>query len=254
MNASLDLPFIRAAAALRAYGQNRESSARWMHRSWIEALLGGLNAGPDTVGFWTEALARASDTAVKRVSVALCHSAGIEAPPLEALSQPALLRHGARTEGAVPNAALLDIVPSSLGMQIVCMRALSFRRAEVRRLIDKRTRSGLSALAGVSVDVLGRDAHLADAPDVVHLQTRAGMPPIATLDSGTLQVEGLALLMRDLGAASTSPFPLFRCALPRDMPEPAWLAAVPREVDSLGTERLFSRLPELLPEWSWLFG
>lgn len=248
MNASLDLPFIRAASALQAYGRNLATSAQWMHRSWIMHLL---DIDDPQFDRWQLALDRASQPAIERVSLALCRSAEIAAPSVEAVSQPALR---SRAEGAVPNPALLDVVPPAIGVQIVCMRALSFRRAEVRRLIDKRTRSGLSAMAGVSVDALSRDAHLADAPDVVRLQSRSGMPGLATLDAATLQSEGLALILRDLGTQDASPFPLLQCALPRIAHMPSWLAAVPPELDSLGTARLFARLPELLPEWSWLFG
>ncbi|MBW0446269.1 type III secretion protein [bacterium M00.F.Ca.ET.228.01.1.1] len=49
------------------------------------------------------------------------------------------------------------------------------------------------------------------------------------------------------------PCPLLRLALPRDLPPP-WPSASARELDVGGTALLFAQLPELLPEWAWLFG
>jgi Bacterial type III secretion protein (HrpB4). len=50
------------------------------------------------------------------------------------------------------------------------------------------------------------------------------------------------------------PFSLLCLALPRDMRSPPWLHESAREFDVLGTVRLFAQLPELIPEWAWLFG
>jgi len=54
-------------------------------------------------------------------------------------------------------------------------------------------------------------------------------------------------------SASARPCPLLRLALPRDLPPP-WPSASARELDVGGTALLFAQLPELLPEWAWLFG
>ncbi|SOE96839.1 type III secretion protein HrpB4 [Burkholderia sp. D7] len=245
---SLDGPLIRAAAALQAYGRNLSVAARWMHPSWITALL---SIDEMQYGWWTRALGQASEPAVEGVSRALCRSAGFAAPSVEMLSQPAIRL---RPEGPMPNVALLDACPADVGLQILSMRALLFRRAEVRRLIDKPTRSQLSEWGGVSIDVLSRDAHLVDAPDVARLHVRSGMPPLATLDAAALLAEGLALLERDAGGTTGPLFHMLRFALPRELNTPAWLARISPELDALGTARLFARLPELLPEWAWLFG
>jgi hypothetical protein len=45
-----------------------------------------------------------------------------------------------------------------------------------------------------------------------------------------------------------------RLALPHALPDAAWLRASGRELDAAGTAQLVARLPELLPEWAWLFG
>ncbi|MFP6560940.1 type III secretion protein HrpB4 [Paraburkholderia sp. B3] len=248
MSASFGQPFARAASALRSCRANMADAARWMHPSWQMALLDIDAAQFDR---WTRALGRSSPSARERASFALCASAGVDAPALEPLSQPLLL---ARRDGAVPNVMLLDACPAALGLQILRMRALSFRRGEVRRLIDKRTRALLSSWAGVAVDLLCLDAHLADAPNVATLHTQIRMPVLASLDADALAIEGLLLIQRDCGATPAALCPLLRCALPRELHTPAWLANLPSGIDSLGTGRLFARLPRLLPEWAWLSG
>ena len=277
MNAPADLPFMRAAAALNAYGRNVAQAARWVDPSWCAALLG---ADAAQLALWRAAVARASESALEACSQALVRAAGVQPPALDVLTQPALrpavgaLQNASQNVSARPNAALLDVLPAATGLQVLRMRALSFRRAEVRRLIDKRTRSQLSEWTGVGVDRLTQDAHLADAPNIALLAARAALPPLTALDADALAVEGCALLLRDLGAAQGAlaapvaqvpntaanttatrvPFPLLRLALPRVLPTPAWLAAVPGATDALGTARLFARLSELLPESAWLFG
>jgi type III secretion system HrpB4-like protein len=277
MNAPADLPFMHAAAALNAYARNVAQAARWADPSWCAALLG---ADAAQMAHWRAAVSRASASALEACSHALVRAAGVQAPALDVLTQPALrpaavssssaagLQNASQNVSARINTALLDVLPAAVGLQVLRMRALSFRRAEVRRLIDKRTRSQLSEWTGVGVDRLTQDAHLADAPDIALLAARAAMPPLTALDADALAVEGCALLLRDIGAgqgmntaqvaqaanATRMPFPLLRLALLRVLPTPAWLAAVPAATDALGTARLFARLSELLPESAWLFG
>jgi type III secretion system HrpB4-like protein len=277
MNAPVDLPFMRAAAALDAYRRNLAETARWADPSWSAALLG---ADAAQLAGWQAVLVWASAPALESCSRALAQAAGVRMPSLDVLTQPALrtalppasagsglaggagssaaLANAAGQSAAQPNAALLDVLPAQTGLQVLRMRALSFRRAEARRLIDKRSRSQLSEWAGVGIDRLTQDAHLADAPDTARLVARAAMPPLAALDAAGLALEGCALLLRDLTTADPAgprlPFPLLRLALPRVLPTPPWLAAVPPQLDALGTARLFARLSELLPEWAWLFG
>ncbi|MFM0646997.1 type III secretion protein HrpB4 [Paraburkholderia bryophila] len=279
MNAPTDLPFQRMAAALGAYRRNLASVARWADPSWSAALLG---ADVTQLEAWRGALERAGAAAVETCSLALADAAGVKPPSFAALTHTAL--KPSASGAAQPNAVLLDVLPVRHALQVLCMRALSFRRAEARRLIDKRTRSLLAEWTGVGVDRLTQDAHLADAPDIARLATRAAMPPLTALDANALAVEGCALLLRDLGSASAVqgmhdtqgmyagqagytgqaghvvgeanrlPFPLLRLALPRVLPAPAWLAAVPAALDAPGSARLFARLSDLLPEFAWLFG
>jgi len=268
MNAPVDLPFMRAAAALDAYRRNLAQAVHWADPSWSAALLGADDA---QLAGWRAALVRASASALETGSRALVLAAGVRMPGLDILTQSAMFGASASPASSIasaastasvptlqPNAALLDVLPAQTGLQVLRMRALSFRRAEARRLIDKRSRSQLSEWAGVGIDRLTQDAHLADAPDTARLAARAAMPPLAALDAEALAIEGCVLLLRDLAthghSGSRMPFPLLRLALPRVLPTPPWLAAVPPQLDALGTARLFVRLSELLPEWAWLFG
>ncbi|WP_206956912.1 type III secretion protein HrpB4 [Trinickia acidisoli] len=248
MNESLKRPFARAAAALGECRANMATAARWMHPSWSMALL-----GTDAVQFdrWSRAVEAASVGTLARASFALCASAGADAPSIEQLSQQIV---SARPEGTMLNPMLLDACPAALGLQILRMRALSFRRGEVRRLIDKRTRTLLSAWAGVAVDKLCLDAHLPEAPNIATLHAQIDMPVLASLDETALAIEGLLLIQRDSGGVPVVPCPLLRCALPHRLVEPAWMARLPPDVDARGTARLFARLSTLLPEWAWLFG
>lgn len=282
MNTPTDLPFQRVAAALDAYRRNLASVACWADPSWSAALLG---ADAVQLEAWRGALERAGAAAIETCSQALADAAGLKPPSFSALTYSALKPSASGV--AQPNAVLLDVLPVRHALQVLCMRALSFRRAEARRLIDKRTRSLLAEWTGVGVDRLTQDAHLADAPDIARLATRAAMPPLTALDANALAVEGCALLLRDLGnvgaghgmhdvqgmhagnaaqagrsghsghavaEAGRLPFPLLRLALPRVLPAPAWLAAVPAALDAPGSVRLFARLSDLLPEFAWLFG
>ncbi|MFM0416084.1 type III secretion protein HrpB4 [Paraburkholderia aromaticivorans] len=261
MNAPTDLPFMRVAAALDCYRRNLASVARWADPSWSAALLG---ANAVQLQHWQGALERAGAAAVEACSHALADAAGVRPPGFASLTHAALKPSPAGT--AQPNAVLLDVLPVGHALQVLRMRALSFRRAEVRRLIDKRTRSQLSEWTGVGIDRLAQDAHLADAPDIARLAARAAMPPLTALDAGTLAAEGCALLVRDLGRVNAAngagsandstrvAFPLLRLALPRALLSPAWLACVPDELDAPGSARLFARLSDLLPEFAWLFG
>ncbi|CAM2159678.1 type III secretion protein HrpB4 [Paraburkholderia tropica] len=247
--AAQTLPFRRAATVLNAWQRNVDTTIDWADPSWTAALL-KLDA--DQLEHVREAMQAASVAARMACSRALVRAAGVVPPDFADLTQ------GAAQAGAHANAAWLDALPAERGVQVLRMRALLFRRAEVRRLIDKRTRQQLSDWVGVSVDRLTQDAHAGEPPDTARLIARAGMPPLAALDAARLAIEGCALLLRDL-ASSVSPtrrvpFTLLRLALPRALPPVPWLAQTPADIDAPGSARLFARLPDLLPEYPWLSG
>jgi hypothetical protein len=160
--------------------------------------------------------------------------------------------------------AQLDALPPAVGLGVLRMRALQFRRTELRRVIDRHNRTRLSEWLGIPFDRLTETARVtqdaSSAPDIAMLVARVSVPPLDTLDAEALAFEGHALLKRDLGVAH-SPCPLLRIVLPREPTgvapgrSPArWVEAVPPDVDADGTRWLLANLGELLPEWPWLSG
>ena len=97
-----------------------------------------------------------------------------------------------------PQWSSLDAVPVDVAMQVLRMRALIFRRMEVRRLIDRMSIVAVSEWSGMQIDSLAR-LH-ADAPDIALLARTIRIPPLRALDAHALSCEGLALLLRDLNA------------------------------------------------------
>jgi type III secretion system HrpB4-like protein len=288
-NTAQTLPFRRAAAVLAAWQCNADTALDWADPSWTAALL-RLSAAQ--VECMRDTLHQASDAARAVCSRSLLHAACVRPPRFDQLAQPALVRHAGHERHVglgQPNAALLDALPAERGLQVLRMRALLFRRAELRHLIDKRTRQQLSEWVGVSADRLTQDVHAGEPPDTARLIARAEMPPLVALDAARLAIEGYALLLRDLARAATPelvhpqanslpPYGknetqrpardalavvapaaprvpvLLRLALPRVLPPVQWLAAVPDELDARASANLFARLAELLPEFAWLSG
>jgi len=235
-------PFSRAAAALAAWQRNANDAARWAHPSWWAPAL---DVSPATVSAsfdaLRDALASTGTGAVAACSRALLRAAGVPLPDFDSLRAPGPL--------------VLDALPVDDALRVLRMRALLLRRAEVRRLIDKPSRRRLAEWIGVPLERLGAvPRHGGGAggasthvPDVARLVTRGHLPSLEELDAERLAYEGYALI------AWPRPCPLLRLALPRDLPPP-WPATTARELDTGGTALLFAQLPELLPEWAWLFG
>jgi type III secretion system HrpB4-like protein len=220
-----DSPASRVAAALGAWERNAREAFSWAHPSWI---AGALAIGEDEA----EMLAR--ELRSEAVSIAFLHGARVPQPDLDALAQAGIAR--------------LDALPIETGLQVLRLRALRFRRGEIRRIIDKRTRVTVQQWAGVTLEQLTQDTpeERMHAPDIARL----ALTPIAMLDADALALEGYGLIARD----TLSTCPLLRLALPRASNRARWTDTLPREVDAQGTHMLIARLPEFLPEWSWLFG
>jgi type III secretion system HrpB4-like protein len=204
-----------------------------------------------------DALANTDTGAVAACSRALLRAAGVPLPDFDSLRAPSPL--------------VLDALPVDDALRVLRMRALLLRRAEVRRLIDKPSRRRLAEWIGVPLERLGAaptrpgaDRASANVPDVARLVARGHLPSLEELDAERLAYEGYALIVRDVALSASDaqeaalfawprPCPLLRLALPRDLPPP-WPATTARELDTGGTAFLFAQLPELLPEWAWLFG
>jgi type III secretion system HrpB4-like protein len=239
----------RTTSMLRAYACNLANAARWMHPSWIKALLILDDAQFE---MWAAAVSRASNQGVRDASLALCRCAGVSSMLFADVIPESAVLKGA--EGMQLKYRLLDVCTPEVGLQILCMRALCFRRVETRRIIDKRVRIRLSEWAGVRIDALLSEVDTGEPPDMAALNIRVGAPPLAELDAQALCAEGLALIERDVGAEPSEPLRSLRCALPNLSTTPSWLQAVSPNLDRQGTVRLFESLSDLLPEWKWLFG
>lgn len=265
MGASTGFPFARAAAAFAAWERNARTAVQWAHPSW---LAGALDVAPGALDTFYAALGdsdapsqRPCRNAIDTCSRALLRALRVPPPAFDTWFR--------------PGPQVLDALPAALGLNVLRMRALLFRRADVRRLIDKRSRMQLAQWVGVPLDrLLAQPPGTAatNAPDTARLVARGAMPGLDALDAHTLALEGYALMAREhhnggatlsAGLAGTSgtssspadaPCPLLRLALPRDLPPVPWLDAAAREPDPLGTPQLIARFPELLPEWAWLSG
>jgi type III secretion system HrpB4-like protein len=243
MGAATAFPFARAAAMLAAYERNAREAVRWVHPSWLAAAL-GVDAG--RLDSLRAALASARRMHSEACSLALLRALGVQAPPFDAMQ--------------ASNLAVLDALPPEWGLRVLRMRSLILRRADVRRLIDKRTRMQLSEWVGVPLDRLTSGnagatgtTSMANAPDTALLTTRGKLPALDRLDADTLAYEGYALLMRDTRSIA-APFALLRLALPRNLPASPGLNEGGRELDAGGTAQLLARLADLLPEQAWSFG
>ncbi|MEX3640226.1 type III secretion protein HrpB4 [Paraburkholderia sp. BR14320] len=248
----------RTAAALGAWQRNASEAAHWAHPSWWAPAL-DLPAAVISASFGAlrEVLAGAQADSLAACSWALLQAVGAARPKFDGLR--------------APDPAVLDALPVGDGLRVLRMRALLWRRAEVRRLIDKQSRLRLAQWVGVPLERLSAAprqgaahapaAHvLANETDVARLVARGQVPALEQIDEEGLACEGYALIARNMHEAGQSAMPareprpcsLLRLALPRDMPP--WPGAGVPDFDGSGTALFFAHLPELVPEWAWLFG
>ncbi|MPV67763.1 type III secretion protein HrpB4 [Burkholderia sp. BE17] len=247
-------PRQRAAALLDSYRRNFAKAICCADPSWTCTLLG---IDDSRYSVWRATLEQVGEAARDNYSQALARAAGVTRPSLDMLLEPALREptHGSIVAAQIPNLALLDVLPQETGLAILRMRALSLRSAEVRLLIDKQTRSQISAWTGVHPDAFIQDSRSIGVTDAAWLNTKDGMPPLVSHDALTLSIEGWMLLLRDTGAdPSSDMITLMRLALPRNLVAPHWLGELPSRPNTFCGEHLFARLPRLLPEHAWVFG
>ncbi|RZF23586.1 type III secretion protein [Paraburkholderia sp. UYCP14C] len=244
--ATAAFPFARTAAA---WQRNASEAARWAHPSWWAPAL-DLSAAVISASFdaLREALASAHADSLAACSRALLHTAGAARPRFDGLR--------------APDPAVLDALPVDDGLRVLHMRALLWRRAEVRRLIDKQSRLRLAQWIGVRLGAAHAPvAHVsANATDVALLVAHGQLPALEEMDEERLACEGYALIVRDMHGPAQSamhacaprPCSLLRLALPRDLPP--WPGTSGLELDGSGAGLFFAQLLELFPEWEWLFG
>lgn len=221
----------QAAAMLLALQHNARTALAWVHPSWSATAFGCDEAA--FRGWFAAAGERCDDPC----SLALLRTLLPQTPSFERLNASVASR--------------IDALPVETGLRVLRLYALLFRRAEVRRLIDRDTRTRLAQWIGCPLDAFTRLAVLdaPSSPDLARASQAAVVPALDTLDAEQLALEGYARFTHD---SSIPPCPLLRLALPRELPEALhWLHALPALSDAQMPRLLETRLKQLLPEYAW---
>jgi hypothetical protein len=208
---------------LRLHAARAGSAACWAHPSWLAAAL---QVDPAAAAGVQAGLARRPPSALRACSGELLRHAGIEAPALEVLQAPPARRA----------AALLGLVPADACRRMLRMRALLGHVDQLRRTIDRATRERLSTALGLPLADFVARAGAAPA--------RAGA--IASVDDEALCVAGY----RALAAARPAGRGMEALVLPRE----ATLHPAQGAGDGALDATWAALLPDLFPEWAWLFG
>lgn len=230
-------PFVDAARRLArllvGYERNVRTAVDWVHPSWLDTLL------PPGV---PELAVDAPDREL--LSLALVARLGVVEPPLESFSMGPAADLGAWTK----DDALL----------VLKVRALLFRRGELRSWIDRPSRARVS-------EWLGEDAtqlvlalqRLPDAPKIEQV-VRAGLAQeLAVLSAERLAWEGWCLFSSDGSWTEAGPSSLLRLALPREMPALRRMirqAALGDAAQRADSERIPGQLKLWFPERTWSSG
>jgi len=228
-DARADAERLRRAAG--CYGEMARSAACWAHPSWLAVPLG---LTPEAAARLQQALAAGPREGAHAVSAALLRHCRVGPAPL-----PALFARGPR--GAAASAALLCLVPPAPRLRMLCVRALLGHADELRRLVDRPARQRLAQAIGMPLAEFVSRAGGA-------LQ-RAPTHAVAACGADALAAAGYAALV----AERAPPGRFAALALPCDDVLAAPAAGAARARASLGAAWA-ALLPELFPEWSWLFG
>jgi type III secretion system HrpB4-like protein len=234
MSAPADFPFASRAALLNAYEANVQSALRWVHPSWLAAALDLDAPAAESL---RQALGMAAEGSIARCSLALIRTLADAVPNW--VDEPA------------PRVAWLDAAPIELGMQVLRLRAIVFRRAEMRRLIDKPSRMRLAQWAGVPLESVLGNAN--GAPDIERMVRDGLLSPQHEMDAESIAQEGYRLVACEVPELADA-CPLIRLALPREPAGAPRADVFARGQDPRGMGLLTSYLPTWFPEWAWLFG
>jgi hypothetical protein len=189
---------------VRQYSANRVAVFEWMHEDWLPAEWRDVlreAAGPCASAQAHQQHARAVDAWLRGL--------GLAPPSLDAFrGEPAAL-------AALPVDELL---------RAMRLRALHFRRAELRYWIDRSSRERLSKWLGTEAsEVLRWLMDMPHAPQLDRLMRLFGMRPLDELDDVGLEWEGFCLCLRAGWCGPRAPLALLRLAWPRGFEPPSWL-------------------------------
>ncbi|HYS63618.1 MAG TPA: type III secretion protein HrpB4 [Paraburkholderia sp.] len=206
---------LELARRLAQYQANRGTLFDWMDPGWLD---GAQQAGAGTTAARSRLRARAVD--------AWLADAGSPVPPFNAF----------RTD-----AALLGALPLEDALAGLCLRALHFRRAELRYWVDRESREKVAQWLGRGGGAALRWLiEIPHAPAADRLIREHGMEPLDSLDDYALSWEGFCLFSASGLCAPSTPAGLLRYAWPREAAAPRWLAAcgaAERREDSLSVVR-----------------
>ncbi|KVW32018.1 type III secretion protein HrpB4 [Burkholderia ubonensis] len=214
------------AAWLAGYDANARRAADWVHASWHGALAPLVATMQDHA----PALRAAC-------SLLLLRTLGAPSPSLDGFDAPA---------------DRLAALPVTDTLRLLRMRALLFRRTELRHWIDRASRMRLAGWVGADgCRALAALSVLPDAPRARDLERREPPVPLAQRSGDDLAWEGWRLFERERAWSPAGPMRIVRLALPRDAARAPWIERAAADADGA---TLLARLPSLFPEWSWLFG
>jgi hypothetical protein len=192
------------AASVRRYGHARATLLSWMHDSWREpelAALAELPAGVSDSSSFTTAQARCADAWLDHI--------GVGTPPLDAFNC---------------HAGQLFLLPHDAMLSAIRLRALYFRRAELRYWVGRESRGALSAQLGIDATAILRWLmSTPGAPPVDQLMRVHRMPPLDQLDADALGWEGYCLFARAGWCAAPLPLALLRFAWDSEQVVPVWV-------------------------------
>lgn len=219
------------ARRLRQYAANRLALPAWMHEDWLPA--GGLDLLREAAEADLTAPARRR---YMRVIDAWLGAHGVALAPL------AMFR---------ADHAALAALPVEPALQALRLRALHFRRAELRYWIDRHSRERLAGWLGTEASgVLRWLMETPHAPQLDRLMRMRDMPPLDELDDERLAWEGFCLCRRAGWCGPHAPLALLRFAWPRDSEPPDWLDDVGAAAGIDEGIAVVRRLPVLFEEFT----
>jgi type III secretion system HrpB4-like protein len=223
----------RLAVLLRRYERNLRSLIDWIDPSWLAGLVP------------SGAVELAVDTAEReQLSLAVAERLGVSAPPLSSFDTKA-------SDG-------LGMLEVQEVLDLCRIRALLFRRAELRSWIDRPSRERVSQWVGHDATFFVRALQvMPDAPKVERLTRTGHAPELAALTASQLAWEGWTLFACDDRTNERGPSWLLRFALPREVDATPWIAhrsLFEQSAYGLDNERVFLQLKHWFGQRTWSSG
>jgi type III secretion system HrpB4-like protein len=208
---------------LRCHHVRRSTVFEWAHPDWFDtALLATLQSSD-----------RESD------AISLCANHWLDAgsvfcPTLTELSDPV---------------CVLDRLTIDEALMGLRLRALYFRRAELRYWVDRESREQLSEWLGAEAAIAMRGLlGSPHGPPVDRLMRRYQMPPLAMRDAEQLGWEGWCLFARERGLRKHGALALLRLSLPPALDTPNWMKVEDSVFETDSCEKVLAYLHHLFPE------